>query len=198
MIEPSDWAESGTGAVVGARPLLPAPPSPPPEGLRARPGRPRANLKADLRWAQAGYSRLKPVHGPQPRSAGLCAGVAAAGMSSAQRRECPRPTLPPRALPPPSGPHRTPTSAMDWRVRPDNITTAADFWALWDADQDAFAAIGLTLGAERSGGASICSIVRRPRPPLPPPPRLRRATAHPASHSRRPRAPRMGHCCDHG
>lgn len=51
---------------------------------------------------------------------------------------------------------------MDWRVRPDNITTAADFWALWDADQDAFAAIGLTLGAERSGGASICSIVRRP------------------------------------
>ena len=110
--------------------------------------------------------------GPNLEALACARGWPPRGMSSAQRRECPRPTLPPRALPPPSGPHRTPTSAMDWRVRPDNITTAADFWALWDADQDAFAAIGLTLGAERSGGASICSIVRRPRPPLPPPPCL--------------------------
>ncbi|RPD63390.1 hypothetical protein L227DRAFT_599067 [Lentinus tigrinus ALCF2SS1-6] len=47
---------------------------------------------------------------------------------------------------------------MDWRVHP-NITTAQDFWALWDADQDAFAALGLAQGAERSGVAAFALLL---------------------------------------
>ncbi|KAI0698181.1 hypothetical protein C8T65DRAFT_660965 [Cerioporus squamosus] len=47
---------------------------------------------------------------------------------------------------------------MDWRVHP-NITKPDEFWALWNADQDAFAAFGLAQGAERSGVAAFALLV---------------------------------------
>ncbi|KAI0742934.1 hypothetical protein C8Q80DRAFT_1330316 [Daedaleopsis nitida] len=42
---------------------------------------------------------------------------------------------------------------MDWPAH--NITQPADFWTLWDANQELFAAVSLSDGAERSGAAAL-------------------------------------------
>ncbi|KAH9931616.1 uncharacterized protein BXZ73DRAFT_47168, partial [Epithele typhae] len=44
---------------------------------------------------------------------------------------------------------------MDWRASPANLTSAADFWALWQAEHDAFAAVAQTQDAARSGVAAL-------------------------------------------
>lgn len=43
---------------------------------------------------------------------------------------------------------------MDWRAHV-NLTKPDDFWQLWDANQDAFAAIAQMEGAARSGGERV-------------------------------------------
>ncbi|RDX41611.1 hypothetical protein OH76DRAFT_1411996 [Lentinus brumalis] len=47
---------------------------------------------------------------------------------------------------------------MDWRVHP-NVTKPEEFWALWRANQDAYAAVGLENSAQRSGVAALALLV---------------------------------------
>ena len=43
-----------------------------------------------------------------------------------------------------------------WRaIYAPNLTTPDDFWKLWEANQDVFAAIAQTEGAARSGGEPV-------------------------------------------
>ncbi|KAM5533502.1 hypothetical protein V8D89_012839 [Ganoderma adspersum] len=64
--------------------------------------------------------------------------------------------MPPRQRTPSSLTHSQTAFMEGWRaVYATNLTTPDDFWKVWEANQDAFAAIAQTEGAARSGVAAL-------------------------------------------